>query len=38
VSESTRNIAAHMDRKEAEARKVFGGMAGMFGRAKPAKK
>jgi voltage-gated sodium channel len=38
VSESTRNIAARMDRKEAEARKVFGGMAGMFGRAKPAKK
>ena len=38
VSESTRNLAARMDIKEAEARKVFGGIAGMFGRAKPAKK
>jgi hypothetical protein len=38
VSESTRNLAARMDRKEAEARKVFGGMAGVFGRAKSTKK
>ena len=38
VSDSTKNLAKHMDKKQEEARKVLGGMAGMFGRAKSAKK
>lgn len=38
VSDSTKKLSRHMDQTEAEARKVFGGMAGVFGRAKSTKK
>ena len=38
VSDSTKKLSLHMDQKQAEARKVFGGMAGVFGRAKSTKK